>query len=55
MHLPIKELNVGIYYPQISKKSIFQMNLHCMFHNEMDPYATVCWPHDSYTENPKSS
>ena len=41
MHLPIKKLNVGIYYPQISKKSNFQMNLHCMFHNEMDPYATV--------------
>ena len=37
----IKEINVGIFYPQISKKSKILMNLDGMFHNGMDPYATV--------------
>ena len=40
-HLPLKELNVGIFYPQISKKSKIQINFDGMFHNGMDPYATV--------------
>ena len=39
--LPFKELYAGIFYPQISTKSAIKMNLDCMFHNGMDPYATV--------------
>ena len=39
--LHIKELYVGIFCPQISTKSTIKINLDCMFHNEMDPYATV--------------
>ena len=33
--------DVGIFYPQISKKSNIEMNLNDMFPNGMDPYATV--------------